>query len=381
MMRRAVCFALAVALLVGGTVTADASHVERRAAGLTNSRFESEDPRFSRDYLVYVPASVAATTKRVPLVVYLHGCSQNAAEAAAGTRWPEEADEHGFIVVFPDQEIGKDVGTDPDSLTDRTRRSAEGTANGAGCWNWFRPESQQRGAGEPQTIAGITEAVIDALHIDPRRVYIAGASAGADMAVIMGATYPDLYAAIGVFAGCAYLTCTDTTGEAAYGAMGGSARPMPVFAVQGTADHLNSYPLGAGMVRQWIGTNDLADNGQADGSVPSEPASSVGHGVDGSALAGVGTVGDLCVRNRNWPCLGGALGLDDYPYTVELYNDAGGESLIEFWTVHGAGHAYLRDEPVDGQASPPQTWTDPRGPGITDGAWRFFAAHPRGGRL
>jgi len=302
----------------------------------------------TRGYLLHVPAPVAAGGGVVPLVVYLHGCNQTAADAELGTRFSAVADERGFVVVYPEQ--SRDLGD----------------GNGSGCWNWFRPEHQQRGAGEPAALAAITEHVIATQPVDPDRVYVVGASAGADMAAILGATYPDLYAAIGVLAGCAYPTCADVTGVVAHAAMGEHARPVPTLVAQGTADVLNNAAMGAGAVQQWIGTDDLADDGEANGSVARRPSSSEQH----DATLGQPGSGDACIRSNRFPCLGGLAGLDHYPYTVERYDSAAGCTLVEHWLVQGLGHAYPGGDPRG-------SFTDPLGPEITEALVDFFLAHPR----
>ena len=309
----------------------------------------------ARDYWVYVPAG--GTVPGRPLVVFLHGCTETAPDAALATKFNDLADQLGFVVVYPQQAAFTSSGSSVDG-------------NGAGCWNWFLPQNQQRDQGEPATIAGITRQVIADQQTDPNRVFLEGISAGADMAVTMGATYPDLYAAIGVLAGCAYAGCGDVTGALAYQAMGSRARALPVFVEQGTADALNVFPLGAGAVQQWLGTDDLADDGAANGSVSRLPAAVENGGFDQTPRPGTG---DPCLYPTRFPCLGGAVGFQStYPYTVAHYADGHGCDLVDFWIVHGLGHAYPGGDPA-------ANFTDPLGPDVTSAAYRFFLAHPRAG--
>src|SRR5260370_2139732 len=151
----------------------------------TWQQFTYNGPAGSRPYFVYTPANYHAGTA-VPLVVMLHGCTQNPSVFAAGTQMDALADQKQFIVVYPQQ-------TSPYNASD--------------CWNWFEPADQARGSGEPAIIAGITRTVegsTAAWTINTHRVYVAGLSAGAAMSVIMGATYPDIFAAIGVHSGLEY---------------------------------------------------------------------------------------------------------------------------------------------------------------------------------
>ena len=340
---------------------ARAQAVAAACGTLQHQRFEAEGLP-ARDYYVYVPCGLSGPA---PLVVYLHGCTQTGTDGAVQTRWPQLADTHGLIAVFPEQ-------FDPNSEDPGAQQVQDHLFNGNGsrCWNFFRPEDFARGAGEAGTIAGIAQRVIAQHAVDPARVYVMGISAGGAMAGVMAATYPDLYAAAAILAGTPY--AGDASGALAVQAMGERAHPMPVMAVMGTADELVVFPVGISTVQQWLGTNDLIDDGAANGSVSRMPASSEDHGVDESALAGLGTAGDTCVGNRQGsPCPGGVLGFEhSYPYTIEHYVDAAGAPLLDFWIIHGLMHNY-----VGGDPSVP--FSDPLGPDVTRAAYDFFMAHPR----
>jgi poly(hydroxyalkanoate) depolymerase family esterase len=289
----------------------------------------------ARPYWVYTPAGYTKQ-QTVPLVVMLHGCTQTPANFAAGTRMNDLADLKQFIVVYPEQTATYDAGL---------------------CWHWFLPGDQSRGSGEPSIIAGITQRVMsdnDSFRIDPHRVYVAGISAGAAMAVILGATYPDLYAAIGEESGLEYAAAYDqpsayhaqfyggpdpnTQGQAAYAAMGPYARVMPVIVFHGTGDNI-VYPInGDQVVQQWMAT-------------------------DHRASASYNPIFALPSSTSTAP-----LGWTGRPYTVRAWNDAFGNQVQQYWQVIGMGHAWSG-------GSTAGTFTDPTGPSATDNMYAFFMAH------
>src|SRR2546423_6104205 len=146
----------------------------------------------NRPYMVYTPVHYQVGTV-VPLVLMLHGCTQTAEDFAAGTQMNQLAEQYGFIVVYPQQ-------------TPKENRNR--------CWNWFTSSNQTRGRGEPASIAGVVHALVEQTPhwtIDTNRIYVAGISAGASMAVILGATYPDIFVAIGVHSGIEHPAATNLT--------------------------------------------------------------------------------------------------------------------------------------------------------------------------
>src|SRR5690606_15431925 len=164
--------------------------------------YEFSNEAGSRAYKVYVPAGKPDAPRA--MIVMLHGCTQSADDFAAGTRMNRLADEHGFMVVYPEQAP---------------------QANASKCWSWFKPQDQLRGAGEPSLIAGTVREVARSHGADPSRIYVAGLSAGAAMAVVLGETYPELFAGVGAHSGLPYGSAHDI--PSALAAMKGRRSGLP----------------------------------------------------------------------------------------------------------------------------------------------------------
>jgi len=216
------------------------------------ARFETATHRSAagaRDYKLYVPANRPAGS--LPLVVMLHGCTQNPDDFARGTAMNALAEEFGVLVAWPAQPAA---------------------ANQNGCWNWFRAEDQCREAGEPSLIAGIVRDVTAAENVDVSRVYVAGLSAGGAAAAVLGAQYPDLFAAVGVHSGLPHGAAQDLPSaltamrQGGDGAAGGRIVPTIVF--HGDADRVVNPRNGEAVAAQAAGeaaATTRTERGEAGG--------------------------------------------------------------------------------------------------------------------
>ena len=275
----------------------------------------------TRSYQLYIPSGY--TGQAVPLVIMLHGCTQTSINFATGTRMNEYAEGETFLVAYPEQEI---------------------SANGSKCWNWFQQTDQYRDMGEPSLIAGITKQIMSDYHVDAQRVYVAGLSSGGAMAAIMATTYPDLYAAVGVHSGLAYGAAHDL--PSAFAAMNqgtnqGTRYPtqsIPLIVFHGDSD-TTVAPINADLLLdQWLrGVND--GQGSMQQSVQDVQVER-GHAANG------------------------------HTYTRSIYHDTSGQSIIEKWIVHQAGHAWSG-------GSPSGSYTDSRGPDASAEMVRFFTEHSK----
>lgn len=270
------------------------------------------------DYRLALP--VADGTAR-PLLIMLHGCQQDAADFARGNGMERSAVARGFIVVHPDQ---------------------PSAANPSRCWNWFRPQDQRRDSGEPAAIMSVIDEVSARHPVDATRVYVAGLSAGAAMAVILAANYPERFAAVGAHSGLPYAAAGNV--PAAFSAMRGNGMALPLpsprdvrsafvplLVLHGDSDTTVAPRNADQLVTQWLSSAPGATEWQRDEAT----------------VPGVGRA----ARRTAWR------GRD-------------GRSMLEHWQIAGAGHAWS-----GGDAG--GSYTDPAGPDASTILLDFFAQHAR----
>ena len=277
-------------------------------------------------YRLYLPASprtpdaaIASSAQiRMPLIVMLHGCKQNALDFSNGTAMNALADQHQVMVLYPEQ-LSK--------------------ANSGRCWNWFEPAHQTR-SGEPGMIAALTRKIAATsygdVQIDTNRIYIAGLSAGGAMAAVTAGLYPELFAAMGVHSGLPAGAATNMM--AAFSAMrrgseGQAASPMPTIVFHGSADR-TVHP----------------DNGDNVTEAALAALNASGMALEKSEQT-VSTKGERAAQRITW-------------------RDASGKPYAEHWSVEAAPHAWS-----GGDAS--GSYTDPDGPSASEAMLAFFLQHKR----
>ncbi len=259
-------------------------------------------------YKLFIPSGAHLEPR--PLVVMLHGCSQTADDFASGTRMNFAAEVSSCFVAFPEQ---------------------NSAANSSKCWNWFRSGHQSRGRGEPSLIAGIARQVMSEHDIDPRRVYVAGLSAGGAAAAVVAHAYPDVFAAIGVHSG---LPC-------------GAAYDLPsAFAA------MRGWSAAPPSQDRRIPT--IVFHGDRDTTV---------HPRNGSQLAIGAAEGGSYDRETEYGASSTGRSFSRF-----IHRDDTGKEMIEEWVLHGMGHAWSGGNTAG-------SFTDPQGPDATKEMIRFFLEH------
>jgi len=268
----------------------------------------------TRRYKLYIPSTPSATAR--PLVVMLHGCTQGSDDFAVGTGMNAMAEQHNCLVLYPEQDA---------------------TANRNRCWNWFEAGHQVRGAGEPELLAAMTRQVAAEQGADTARIFAAGLSAGGAMAAILGAEYPELYAAVGVHSGLAAGAARDLMSGLNAMKKPGSARTLregvPIIVFHGDGDHLVHADNGDAVLQQFVAVHAKAQTTPLHVQRDSH---------------------DKAKRRS----------------TQTTWRNKDGRAVAEHWAVHGAGHAWS-----GGNAR--GSHTDPSGPSASGEMMRFFLAQAR----
>ncbi|MGQ7847094.1 extracellular catalytic domain type 1 short-chain-length polyhydroxyalkanoate depolymerase [Granulosicoccus sp. 3-233] len=265
----------------------------------------------SRAYRTYI--SSTADQGLTGLIVMLHGCTQNPEDFAIGTDMNAWAEKGRFVVVYPQQSRGD---------------------NAQSCWNWFSRADQQRDRGEPAILAGMTRKVMAEHGVLPQHTFVAGLSAGAAMAVILGETYPDVFAAVGAHSGLPFGAARDV--PSAFAAMAGNG-----------TDTAGNVP---GARRPRVPT--IVFHGAADTTV---------HPSNGDRIARQAVCGESqqsVMRELRGSVSGRA-------YTRQLSSGVDGSCELEYWMVDGLGHAWSGGQPGG-------SYTDGKGPDASAEMVRFF---------
>lgn len=291
-------------------------------------------------YHLYVPPGASADAP-VPLVLMLHGCTQNPVDFATGTGMNAAAAPANALVLYPEQ---------PRS------------ANPNGCWNWFRPGDQHRGSGEPALLVAMLHDVMARHPVDAQRVYVAGLSAGGAMAALLGREYPDVFAAVGVHSGLQAGAAHNVMG--ALSAMKNGAKP-------GAATHhaANDHPTDTPALPP---PPMIVFHGDADTTV---------HAHNGEQLIEA-TLTALATTRGGEQATAETVHKGQSPhgqgYTRTVYSRVDGapaakaspsQVVAEHWVLQGAGHAWAGGHTGG-------THTDPRGVNATQEMLRFFVEHP-----
>ncbi|AQA01336.1 hypothetical protein BVC93_01585 [Mycobacterium sp. MS1601] len=283
-------------------------------------------------YQVHLPPHFDGEAE-LPVIMAIHGCGMTGFgwnSMKSTTQFNDLADREGFIVVYPTQQMFRDK---------------------LNCWRSNDPRHQQRSSGEPLLLAGVARQVIEDYHADPRQVHVVGASSGAGTAVILAATYPEIFATATSVAGGEYglnqvdpenpdATPPDYTARQAWAQMGEHARAVPLLVVQGDLDEAVPPLVATRLVEHWSAVHDLVDDGLLNNS----------------------RVWNDTVSTNEVP--GG------HRYTHTVYTHEGeSASAIELFLVEGMGHAY------SGPAAQ-GLFVDRAGPDTSALVWNFAKDHP-----
>lgn len=318
----------------------DAAEDDPRPDGASEVvRVRSGQGQGSLAYRLHLPEEVGPSP---PLLVVLHGCTQDADDVAAGTRFDDRAGQRGFLVLYPEQRAD---------------------AHPQRCWRWFDETHRRRAEGEAAALAELVEKVVRERGVDPGRVHLAGISAGAGMAVVLATLHPDRFATVTAHSGVPFGAADGereaqavlrgegpAVGELARrqrAALPEDAELPRLLAIHGLADSLVSPENTRRLARAW-----LSVRGRSGGSGTSARP------PRGDAGAPVPEMRDPDQGEQ------GSAGEGGYRYEVRRWGQPDRPD-VEAWLVDGLGHAWSGGDPAG-------TFTDPAGPDATGVVLRFL---------
>jgi len=252
-----------------------------------------------------------------PLIVALHGCTQNATDFAAGTQLDSGAERYNAMVVYPEQSA---------------------RANPQRCWNWFLPEHQSRYGGEPAAVIALVDELSRRHNVDRSRVFVVGLSAGAALAAILAEQAPDVFAGVGMVAGVPLHASHDV--PTAFRVMRGRRSP-DVAALRHVEQRESRHGYGRMRVAIWAGSRDETVAPENAGRLAEQFALLLGLRDTAPVVEPLGDG------------------------TVTRWADASGAMRIELRMVAGLGHAWSG-------GSFRGSHTAPTAPNATDAMLEFF---------
>ena len=274
-------------------------------------------------YRLYIPSTTSLTP--MPLLLLLHGCTQDAEDFATGTAMNAIADENGIAVLYPSQ-------------------TAKANANK--CWNWFEPAHQRRGSGEPAALSALTQQISSDHAFDTQRVFVAGMSAGGAMAVVLGEQYPELFAAVGIHSGLPSGVANNLM-QALSAMKGGShpivrRQPIPPIREATTPTSARNQPT-------------IVFHGAQDHTVDAANAQTIITNCLHHASAADDDITSQCIQPVPGP----------NAVTITTYSDSAKQVICEYWHLHSAGHRWSGGDSAG-------THTDAEGPNASAEMVRFF---------
>ncbi|MEX3961097.1 PHB depolymerase family esterase [Paraburkholderia sp. EG286B] len=287
----------------------------------------------SLPYGLYLPPG--RKTKGMPVVVMLHGCKQSMDSFAEGTRMNLLADRHGFAVVYPEQ-------------SER--------AHPHQCWHWYDARDAA-GGGEAASVVSLVDALVEEHGFDRSRIYLAGLSAGAGLAMLLAVRSPSRFAAIALHSGPAFgearsgVTALDVMRRGVHHEpvalvdtqLGARIHPgMPAIVVQGEADAVVAPVNAEQLALQLLRLNGLAGTRGVRQGVVSRETFKDGYREQDYELDGASVVRLCRVADLDHAWSGG----DD---TVPFHSSTGPDASTLIWDFFEAQRREAFDEAYDAE--------------------------------